>query len=109
MTTRRRLIASAAFAGVAASSTSALAQAKQADFLFVQNAASMSYADGKLVLKGVSPVTVFFSDRPDRIAGNMATHVFCRSGTMARTASPRTTRTPTCRCWRRTSSMPTSS
>jgi hypothetical protein len=50
MTTRRKLIATAAFAGVAASSTSTLAQAKQADFLFVQNAASMSYADGKLVL-----------------------------------------------------------
>jgi hypothetical protein len=76
MTTRRKLIATAALAGVAASSTSTLAQTKQADFLFVQNAASMSYADGRLVLKGVSPVTVFFSDRPERIAGNMATKVF---------------------------------
>jgi hypothetical protein len=76
MTTRRKLITTAALAGMAASSTSTLAQAKQADFLFVQNAASMSYANGKLVLKGVSPVTVFFSDRPERIAGNMATQVF---------------------------------
>jgi hypothetical protein len=76
MTTRRKLITTAALAGMAASSTSTRAQAKQADFLFVQNAASMSYADGKLVLKGVSPVTVFFSDRPERIAGNMATQVF---------------------------------
>lgn len=76
MATRRQLITTAAFAGIAASTTAALAQAKQADFLFVQNAASMSYANGKLTLKGVSPVTVFFSDRPDRIAGNMATSAF---------------------------------
>ncbi len=76
MTTRRKLITTAALAGMAAASTSTRAQAKQADFLFVQNAASMSYADGKLTLKGVSPVTVFFSDRPERIAGNMATQVF---------------------------------
>jgi hypothetical protein len=76
MTTRRELIATTAFAGIAAVSTTALAQAKQADFLFVQNAASMSYANGKLTMKGVSPVTVFFSDRPERIAGNMATAVW---------------------------------
>ena len=36
----------------------------------------MSYANGKLTLKGVSPITVFFSDRPERIAGNMATKVW---------------------------------
>jgi hypothetical protein len=76
MTTRRELIATTAFAGIAAVSTTALAQAKQADFLFVQNADSMAYANGKLTLKGVSPVTVFFSDRPERIAGNMATAVW---------------------------------
>jgi hypothetical protein len=76
MTTRRNVLATAAFATTAGAIASALAQGKQADFLFVQNAASMSYADGKLVMKGVSPVTVFFSDRPDRIAGNMATQVF---------------------------------
>jgi len=73
MTSRRRVLATAAFAGVAAAATSASADTQQADFLFVQNAASMSYAGGKLRLKGVSPVTVFFSDRPERIAGNMPT------------------------------------
>jgi hypothetical protein len=73
MTSRRRVLATAAFAGVAAAATSASADTQQADFLFVQNAASMSYAGGKLTLKGVSPVTVFFSDRPERIAGNMPT------------------------------------
>jgi hypothetical protein len=47
-----------------------------ADFLFVQNARGVAYADGKLTLKGVSPVTVMFSDRPERIAGHMATERF---------------------------------
>jgi hypothetical protein len=76
MTTRRGLMATAAFAGAALSIKPALAQAKQADFLFVQNAASMSYANGKLTMKDVSPVTIFFSDRPERIAGNMPTQAW---------------------------------
>ena len=50
--------------------------AKQADFLFVQNAQSIHYADGKLTLKGVSPTTILFTDRPERIAGHMATARF---------------------------------
>ena len=50
--------------------------AKTADFLFVQNAQSIHYADGKLTLKGVSPTTILFSDRPERIAGHMATARF---------------------------------
>ena len=76
MTTRRKLLTTAALSATAAALTPARAQSKQADFLFVQNAASMSYGGGKLTLKGVSPVTVFFSDRPERIAGNMATQAF---------------------------------
>ena len=81
MTTRRSLLTSAALLVSATTLKPALAQtaapsAKQADFLFVQNAQSMTYADGKLTLKGVSPVTVFFTDRPERIAGNMMTTVF---------------------------------
>ena len=35
----------------------------------------MSYANGKLTMKGVSR-SPFFSDRPERIAGNMATKVW---------------------------------
>jgi hypothetical protein len=31
---------------------------------------------GKLTLKGISPVTIFFTDRPERIAGNMTTSTF---------------------------------
>lgn len=83
MSTRRNFIAATALLGSALSTKPALAQtpkegAKQADFLFVQNAKSMTYdkAHGKLTMKGVSPVTIFFSDRPERIAGNMATSAF---------------------------------
>jgi hypothetical protein len=38
----------------------------------------MSYDDAAktLTLEGVSPVTLFFSDRPERIAGNMTTAKF---------------------------------
>jgi phage baseplate assembly protein gpV len=83
MTTRRKFIAAAALATAAAPLRSALAQApadgaKQADFLFVQSAKRMTYdkKTGKLTLHGVSPVTVFFADRPERIAGNMKTSAF---------------------------------
>ncbi|PZR00961.1 MAG: hypothetical protein DI533_03385 [Cereibacter sphaeroides] len=49
---------------------------EKADFLFVQTAREMSFADGTLTLKNVSPVTLFFTDRPERIAGNMSTEKF---------------------------------
>jgi hypothetical protein len=49
---------------------------QHADFLFVQNAKGISYEGGKLTLKGISPTTVMFSDRPDRIAGHMSTAQF---------------------------------
>lgn len=52
--------------------------AKQADFLFVQTADALVYdADsGQLTLKDVGGNTLFFSDRPERIAGNMKTAAF---------------------------------
>jgi hypothetical protein len=80
MKTRRDLIGAAALmvclgllvtgSGIA---RAAEEPAKMADFLFVQNAKSVTYENGKLTLKGVSPATVLFSDRPERIAGHMAT------------------------------------
>jgi hypothetical protein len=83
MTTRRTFITAAALVASAVPLRSALAQTpkespKEADFLFVQNAKSMTFdkAKGKLTLKGISPVTVFFTDRPERIAGDMPTRVF---------------------------------
>jgi hypothetical protein len=50
----------------------------EADFLFVQTATSMSYdpATQQLTLVDASPTTLFFSDRPERIAGNMTTERF---------------------------------
>jgi len=79
VTTRRSFMAAAALVAAATPLRSALAQgAKEADFLFVQSARSMTYdkGTGKLTLKGISPVTIFFTDRPERIAGNMPTRVF---------------------------------
>ncbi|HEY9663860.1 MAG TPA: hypothetical protein V6C65_35880, partial [Allocoleopsis sp.] len=60
------------------SSTSTSQATDRADFLFVQTAKSMSYdsTTKKLTLVGVSPVTLFFSDRPQRTAGNMTTSAF---------------------------------
>ncbi|MBU3031026.1 hypothetical protein [Paracoccus marinaquae] len=84
--TRRALIAGAA---ALAAGGAALAQdapaggqdappAGMADFLFVQTASGMAFAAdaNRLTLRNVSPVTLFFSDRPERIAGNMKTDRF---------------------------------
>ena len=78
MTTRRDFIATATLVAAAAPLRSAFAQGEQIDALFVQSATSMSYdkASGKLVLRGVSPATIVFSDRPNRIAGHMDTKEF---------------------------------
>lgn len=53
--------------------TSATTVAQETDdakteWLFVQNAQSVSLADGVLTLEGISPTTIFFSDRPVRQA-----------------------------------------
>jgi hypothetical protein len=44
---------------------------KKADLLFVQNAKDVTVDGGKLVLKGIGATVLFFTDRPDRIAGHM--------------------------------------
>jgi hypothetical protein len=51
-------------------------QSKKVDVLFVQNAKNVSFSKGKLVLRGVNPVTVAFTDRPARMAGHMQTSRF---------------------------------
>lgn len=81
MTTRRNLLLAATTLVAATSSFgSGMAQAADdvADFLFVQTANAMSFdkATGKLTLKGVGAATLFFTDRPERIAGNMNTTAF---------------------------------
>ena len=54
------------------------ADLSSADFLFVQSAKGMNFdkTTNKVTLTGVSPITVFFTDRPERIAGNMKTSAF---------------------------------
>ncbi len=87
MSTRRTFIVLSALATALLPWKKVLGQTKpsptptatnQADFLFVQTAKSMSYdsATKQLTLVGVTPVTLFFSDRPERIAGNMTTEAF---------------------------------
>src|SRR5207244_6517742 len=51
-------------------------QSSKVDVLFVQNAKDVTFDKGKLVLRGVNPVTVCFTDRPARLAGHMQTSKF---------------------------------
>jgi hypothetical protein len=76
MTTRRKLILGLSLTplALAARNAPAAEQAKaKPQFLFVQSAEGVQYADGVLTLKEVNPITVLFSDRPERLAGHMAT------------------------------------
>jgi hypothetical protein len=41
-------------------------------FLFVQSSSGFEYDGERLTVHGMSPSTVFFSDRPDRIAGHVS-------------------------------------
>jgi hypothetical protein len=47
-------------------------------FIYVQNAGSMTLRDGTWTLTNASRLTLFFSDRPERIAGQMRTDAFIR-------------------------------
>src|SRR5437762_3309689 len=51
-------------------------QSGNVDLLFVQNAKNVTLDKGKLVLRGVNPMTVCFTDRPARLAGHMQTSKF---------------------------------
>jgi hypothetical protein len=48
------------------------------DYLLVQTAKGLAFdkTTNTLSLIGVSPITLFFADRPERIAGNMKTSAF---------------------------------
>jgi hypothetical protein len=84
MNTRRKFVVGAAIAASALASTkwkpahAAEEAPKMGEFLFVQSSKGMTFdkASNKLTLTGVSPITVFFTDRPERIAGNMKTAAF---------------------------------
>jgi hypothetical protein len=57
------------------------APTKATEFLFVQTAKNIEYRDGVLTLQEVSPVTVFFSDRPKRIVGHVRNDLFLKKWT----------------------------
>jgi len=46
------------------------------EYLFVLTAESATLADGVLTMGDVNPATLYFSDRPDRIAGHLTTEEF---------------------------------
>lgn len=76
---RRQILAGAGTLASAMALGGALkAEEQSADFLFVQTARAMAFDAGasRLTLREVSPVTLFFSDRPERVAGNMSTTAF---------------------------------
>jgi len=51
-------------------------QTHQVEYLFVQAADSATLENGVLRLGDVSPSTIYFSDRPDRVAGHLTTDEF---------------------------------
>ena len=48
----------------------------QVEYLFVQSAEGAYLADGELRLRGIGPTTIYFSDRPERVTGHIATEAF---------------------------------
>ncbi len=44
--------------------------------LFVQSAHGAESSDGRIVLRGVTPSTIYFSDRPQRVVGHLDTAEF---------------------------------
>ncbi len=51
-------------------------ESKTPQYLYVLSAEKGSYKKGKLKLGGVAPLVVYFSDRPNRIAGHISVEKF---------------------------------
>lgn len=51
----------------------------QVEYLFVQHSHAVTTRGNRITLHGVSPVTLYFSDRPDRIAGHGTTEEMVRT------------------------------
>jgi hypothetical protein len=51
-------------------------QLEDIEALFVQTAASMTSDGGRITLQGMSPSTLYFSDRPQREVGHMSSRQF---------------------------------
>ena len=79
MQSRRNLvIATSAFVAAGIATRTLADDDKAVDFLLVQTAKGLTFdkPSNTMSLIGVSPITLFFSDRPERIAGNMKTTAF---------------------------------
>lgn len=74
------LVASSLLATVPAMAASSGASENMpaANWLFVQAADSVSVDGSKIVLKGVAPQTVMFTDRPERMSGDTTTAGFVK-------------------------------
>jgi hypothetical protein len=51
-------------------------QSDEFEALYAQSATGMAYENGQLTLNGISPTTLYFSDRPQRITGHIPTEEF---------------------------------
>lgn len=49
---------------------------EEVDAMFVQIATSTEAHDGMLTLHGLAPATLYFSDRPQRVVGQLTNHQF---------------------------------
>ena len=58
------------------SDTATEQQLETEEAMFVQTAQGIESADGTLTLRGITPSTLYFSDRPERVTGQMATSDF---------------------------------
>jgi hypothetical protein len=79
MPSRRNLVlATSALAAAGITARAGADKPQEVDCLMVQTARELSFdkATNMLSLLGVSPVTLFFADRPERVAGNMKTTAF---------------------------------
>src|SRR5262245_42963119 len=56
----------------------AAGQSKDPQVQFVQTAMGVTFKDGVLTLKDAAPLTVFFSDRPERLAGHVRNDLFAK-------------------------------
>ena len=75
--TRSVAIVLAAIAALALYPAAKLATAQPSpSFLFVQSAKTIDYKDRVMTLHGVPAQTMFFTDRPNRVVGNLPTDRF---------------------------------
>lgn len=75
---RNLLFAASALAAAGVANRARADDQKVVDYLLVQTAKGLIFdkANDALSLTGISPITLFFADRPERVAGNMKTSAF---------------------------------